>query len=367
MAGFDKDNRHNPLTSPKTKRGGNFYFGLFSLVLFGFLFFGSPSLAHLTSFNGNSTIALSSALQHDAAIDNSAPFFGQTATRGKETPDLKIIQDSFVFGVAPSHVITTQTYATVMGGPTQTENRTEIIDDYEVGENETVTSIAAKFGLHPRTVADANDISTTTPLKVGQRLIILQTDGYLYTVKSGDTVGDIATTYNIKAEEIVAFNEIADGRIFKGDSLFLPGAKKLAKVVPAPAHIVLPNTFFLSPLLHFTVTQSLHPNNAVDLGAPCGASIYASASGVVEVAGYNRIGGNRVIISHGNGTDTYYGHIAPGGILVKPGDQVIGGDRIGLVGKTGKATGCHVHYGVDGAKNPFAKYFAGTVGDASSL
>ena len=46
-------------------------------------------------------------------------------------------------------------------------------------------------------------------------------------------------------------------------------------------------------------------------------------------------------------------------VFVKPGDKVTVGDRIGLMGQTGNATGCHVHFQVMGAKNPLAKYAVG--------
>ncbi|MGC9046603.1 MAG: M23 family metallopeptidase [Minisyncoccia bacterium] len=104
----------------------------------------------------------------------------------------------------------------------------------------------------------------------------------------------------------------------------------------------------------------LHSYNAVDIAAPCGRPVKASASGLIlELSGddsWNDGYGNYVFIGHLNGTKTRYAHLSK--VLVKVGDYVSQGDVIGLVGNTGNThgpTGCHVHFEVYGAKNPFAR------------
>ena len=69
--------------------------------------------------------------------------------------------------------------------------------------------------------------------------------------------------------------------------------------------------------------------------------------------GWNAGAGNNVSILHPNGVVTVYYHLQT--ILVKPGQEVLPGDQIGTMGKTGITTGCHLHFGVIGAKNPFAR------------
>ena len=84
----------------------------------------------------------------------------------------------------------------------------------------------------------------------------------------------------------------------------------------------------------------------MDMAAPKGTSVYAAESGVVIVAqswsGY----GNCIIIDHGGGLWTLYGHLMNGGILVKKGETVKRGDKIGMVGSTGQSTGNHLHFEV---------------------
>lgn len=83
-----------------------------------------------------------------------------------------------------------------------------------------------------------------------------------------------------------------------------------------------------------------------DLGAGCGAPIYAAHSGTVVYAGWNGVYGNYIQINNGDGIQTAYGHIQNGGILVSMGATVDVGQQIARVGSTGGSTGCHLHYGV---------------------
>lgn len=83
----------------------------------------------------------------------------------------------------------------------------------------------------------------------------------------------------------------------------------------------------------------------LDFTAPTGTPIYATADGRVKEANYNTSGyGNHVIINHGFGYETLYGHMVR--IKAKAGQQVKRGEVIGWVGSTGKSTGPHCHYEV---------------------
>jgi lysostaphin len=103
----------------------------------------------------------------------------------------------------------------------------------------------------------------------------------------------------------------------------------------------------------------LHKYNAVDIANACGTPIYASAEGlIVEAAssGWNEGYGEYIVIEHPNGTKTKYAHNRK--IMVSIGDYVLKGDQIAEIGNTGFThgpTGCHLHFEIFGAKNPFAK------------
>lgn len=90
-----------------------------------------------------------------------------------------------------------------------------------------------------------------------------------------------------------------------------------------------------------SIRKSAH--KGIDIGSPNGTPIYAAADGTVTYSGYNSGGyGNLVIISHGNGIETYYAHCSK--LYVKKGQKVSAGDNIAAVGSTGRSTGNHLHF-----------------------
>lgn len=84
-------------------------------------------------------------------------------------------------------------------------------------------------------------------------------------------------------------------------------------------------------------------HKGIDIGAPKGTPIKAAASGTVISAstGYNGGYGNYMVVSHGNGIETAYGHCSA--LYVKPGQKVSQGQVIGAVGNTGRSYGNHLH------------------------
>lgn len=82
-------------------------------------------------------------------------------------------------------------------------------------------------------------------------------------------------------------------------------------------------------------------HKGLDIATKAGTPIYAAAGGKVEFAGYKGALGNLVIINHGNGVKTYYGHCSS--LNVSVGQKVEAGAKIAAVGKTGSATGYHLH------------------------
>ncbi len=85
-----------------------------------------------------------------------------------------------------------------------------------------------------------------------------------------------------------------------------------------------------------------HVHGGLDLAASYGTPIMAAADGVVKSAGKTGGYGNLVILDHGNGVETYYGHCSS--INVKVGETVEAGDTIAKVGSTGNSTGNHLHF-----------------------
>ncbi|MCB1051324.1 MAG: M23 family metallopeptidase [Acidobacteria bacterium] len=90
----------------------------------------------------------------------------------------------------------------------------------------------------------------------------------------------------------------------------------------------------------FTRKRAFH--SGLDISAPIGTPVYAPASGVVTVQGLQGGFGNTIVISHGNGLETRYGHLSR--FNTAKGRKVKRGDLIGYVGNTGRSTGPHLHF-----------------------
>ena len=87
---------------------------------------------------------------------------------------------------------------------------------------------------------------------------------------------------------------------------------------------------------------ALKYHKGVDIAVAEGTEVRAAANGTVTASAYNGIGGNYVVIDHGDGRESYYGHLQTR--TVAKGDSVARGEIIGLSGKTGKVTGAHLHF-----------------------
>jgi len=235
------------------------------------------------------------------------------------------------------------------------------ISIYVVREGDTLSEIAEMFDVSPSTILWANDISRASSLKVGQVLTILPITGVKYTVKKGDTVASIAKRYGADATDIIEFNGLEEGELASGVQIIIPDGE-LAEPTPVKARVATKgspsasaNGYYIRPLVGGIKTQGIHGYNGVDIAAPLGTPILASAAGEVIVSkneGWNGGYGKYIVVQHGNGSQTLYSHNSQNIVFV--GQNIVRGQVIGYVGSTGRSTGSHIHFEIrNGIRNPF--------------
>ncbi len=277
----------------------------------------------------------------------------------KGLPEQIIVQDNCLQAVCAPENLNNKALAVITGQELSPDTENKIID-YTVQQGDTVASIAQDFGISVETIVWANNISKTAQLKAGQTLIILPVTGIMHVVANGENLSSIVKQYQGKLDEVIAFNDLpSDGQVFVGDIIVIPNGQQPAKQVVVPSQVVvLPNSYFICPVAgSCRKSQGLHWYNAVDFTTgECNSAVFAAASGVVQKTGIQTVAGRYVRIIHPNGVVTFYGHLSS--IVVSAGQNVNQGQVIGYIGHSGYTipagpAGCHLHFDVRGAQNPF--------------
>lgn len=141
------------------------------------------------------------------------------------------------------------------------------------------------------------------------------------------------------AYQTKSFTEITD---------MVKNKEKLLKAIPAIQPVNNKNLNRVASGFGYRVDplyKDYRLHAGLDFAAPSGTPIYATADGVVQSAGFNTDGyGNKVVINHGYGYQTLYGHMVR--VKARVGQSVKRGEVIGYIGSTGKSTGPHCHYEV---------------------
>jgi len=204
--------------------------------------------------------------------------------------------------------------------------------------------------------------------------------GVIHHVRAGETIWRIAKTYQVPLDTLLRENSLADPtQLEAGSTLFIPGAKAGLRVPPPGAS---PAARYAAPRRHSPSSipraggRPLDPlaqdeplawptagvlisgfgvrerdnHFGIDLASPEGTPIRAAADGVVLFAGEQRGYGYLILVAHDRDVVTVYAHNERN--LVSRGDKVSRGEEIGRVGRTGNATGPHLHFEVRVATQP---------------
>lgn len=228
---------------------------------------------------------------------------------------------------------------------------------YTVVSGDTLSSIAKNFGVDTDSIADLNDFSVNKLLKPGDVIKIPPVSGVIVTVKSGDTIQSLAKKYGLPSPQPIVdwpYNSFANDETFAlaaGQTLVIPGGVAPEVYVPvAPRVVGAPGSLFSGGTGRFmwpaggVITQYFSwYHGGDDIAAPSGTPIVAADSGRITTVQYLNYGyGYNIIVDHGNGYRTLYAHLSR--IDVTEGQSVARGERIGLMGSTGRSTGPHLHF-----------------------
>lgn len=212
-----------------------------------------------------------------------------------------------------------------------------------------------------------------------KRTTIIKKDGVFHTIKEGQTIYRIAVAYKTDPDVLLKVNGISDPTTIKaGQKIFIPGAKSELRVEPAAPtakkttegsaskkvwakksgkdkNINIPKDFFRWPVRgkiasRFGVRNGT-PHDGLDIAEKKGSLIRAAASGTVIFSDWGPTGyGNIVIIKHNDHLVSVYAHNHKN--LVSKDTIVKQGDKIALLGETGRATGPHLHFEIRYDREP---------------
>jgi lipoprotein NlpD len=191
-------------------------------------------------------------------------------------------------------------------------------------------------------------------------------EGVYHTVQKGQTLYRIAKTYELDVKVLQRANHIGDpSKLREGTRLWIPGARRVLQIPDKPhPHTAKKKTsptvkprkgFFIWPTKG-TLTSRFGMRNGrkhegIDIAAPKGTPVHSAADGKVVFSGWGPTGyGKMVIIKHKHHLTTLYAHNSK--LLVKKGSRVKQGQKISLMGNTGRSTGPHLHFEVRNDTHP---------------
>jgi murein DD-endopeptidase MepM/ murein hydrolase activator NlpD len=234
------------------------------------------------------------------------------------------------------------------------------VENYPVKSGDTLESIAKKFGVTTDSIRWANDDIEDDTIKPGETLKIPPVTGVVHKVSSGENVYSIAKKYKTDAQKIVnfPFNEFADLDSFSltpGQLVYVPDG--VVEQAPSSngtyfeqratsgqiASGARGNGQFLWPTNGIITQYPVWYHMAFDIANNAQPPVMAADSGTAEYVGCINWGyGCHVIINHGNGYKTLYGHLSS--FSISAGQSVSKGQQIGNMGSTGRSTGTHLHF-----------------------
>lgn len=184
------------------------------------------------------------------------------------------------------------------------------------------------------------DIDFALDLREGDRFVVIYEEKFWFGKKISDGAILAAEFWNRgRAYRAIGFRD-AYGRV----NYFTPAGKSLRRpFLRTPVQFGSVSSRFSTSRYH-PILKTWRAHNGVDYSAPVGTAVHATANGRIMAVGPNGGYGNTIVIDHGNSFSTLYAHLSRYRPGLRVGQHVEQGEVIGYVGKTGLATGAHLHY-----------------------
>jgi len=221
-----------------------------------------------------------------------------------------------------------------------------------VNAGDTIESICRIYQLPQSVFLDWNRSDSVLKLSPGMVVTIPFPSGFVYKVAEGNSLSWISCAFFCDLNAIAAANSLRFPYALRlGQEIFIPQTEIGRKFFNEPGKLLWPvygeiSSPYGDRIHPITGLKSFHAG--LDIAAPEGAPVFASAPGKVTMAGGN--GGYGIMIEIAGATHKYrYGHLSA--LCVYVGQEVKRGDVIGRIGSTGDSTGPHLHFEVRNQKN----------------
>lgn len=219
---------------------------------------------------------------------------------------------------------------------------------YTVREGDSFASIAAAHDVPLSYLLASNPSKDPDRILPGE-VLVLPNGGVVHTLRPGQTLNDLAATYDVELASLEWKGGPAEPRA--GEQVFVPrpttvpqadalrlGAGQAGRFVwPLRGRISSPFGWRTHPIL-----RERHLHTGLDIAVPEGTPIHAAAAGRVSQVGWSGDYGILIVVDHQGGYSTYYAHLSR--TRVEVGQYVEQGQALGLSGNTGLSTGPHLHF-----------------------
>lgn len=265
---------------------------LLSVVILG----SHPLLAQANWIGDIKNYLVGNNTQASETVKVSPPTSTMPLLETSVNPDMKNIKDPAFVVIVDDEALSPDNLEGKDSGTVSYISSSDKITTYTIKDGDTLGEIATKFNITKNTILYANTDIKNNVLKVGQAIIILPVDGVSYTIKKGDTIASIAKAYKADANDISEYNDISGGKgLQAGETIIVPGGTVVKKVEPVvvktektlPAQTGQPKTQVVEnsePTAVATQPQKADPDSISTSKSITGGYIWPFPKGVGRVS-----------------------------------------------------------------------------------